>query len=494
MQKEIDALELNQTWSLESLPTSKKALGCKWIFTIKYHSDGSIEWYKARLVVLGNRQIEGTDYAETFAPVAKMTSVRTVLSVVSARNWEVHQMDIHNAFLHGDLQEEVYMKLPPGFSSSTNRRVCRLHKSLYGLKQSPRCWFAKLRMSLKTYGFRQSLADYSLFSYMKNGKQLYVLIYVDDLIITGNSIDAITEFKGYLSSCFHMKDLGVLKYFLGIEVARSPTGIYLSQRKYTLDIISDMGLLASKPAVFPLEQNHRLALADGPLLRDAAAYRRLVGKLIYLVVTRPDLAYSVHVLSQFMNEPREEHWQTALRVVRYLKGPPGQGVLLRADSDLHLYGWCDSDWAGCPLTRRSLTGWFLQVVQSPISWKTKKQHVVSRSSAEAEYRAMALTVCEMIWLKVLLGDLNVTLSRPMTLYCDSMAALHIGANPVFHERRKHIEVDCHFIRDEIQRGNISTAHVSTHIQLADIFTKALGQREFNGFQFKLGISNLHTPA
>ncbi|XP_010518640.1 PREDICTED: uncharacterized protein LOC104793917 [Camelina sativa] len=274
---EIGSLELNKTWTLEDLPKNKKAIGCQWVFHIKHHSDGTIERYKVRLVVLGNRQVAGVDYGETFAPVVKMTTVRSFLSVVAARNWEVHQMDVHNAFLHGDLEEEVYMTLPPGFPSRNDGKVCRLRKSLYGLKQAPRCWFAKLASSLEQYGFEQSFADYSLFIYKKNGVEIRVLVYVDDLVITGNTVQAIEDFKKYLSTCFYMKDLGVLKYFLGIEVARSPKGIYLSQRKYVLDILAETGLLDLKSIFFPLEQHHRLGLAVGPFLSNPEQYRRLVG-------------------------------------------------------------------------------------------------------------------------------------------------------------------------------------------------------------------------
>ena len=194
-----------------------------------------------------------------------------------------------------------------------------------------------------------------------------------------------------------------------------------------------------------------------------------------------------------MQQPRQEHWEAALRVVCYLKGSPRQGIFLHRDNDLKLYGWCDSDWASCPLTRRSLTGWFVFLGQSPISWKTKKQHTVSRSSAEAEYRSLATTTCELKWLKGVLSCLGVSHSPPMHVYCDSQAALHIAKNPVFHERTKHIEVDCHFVRDEIANGNIQPAYVSTHAQLADIFTKALGRSQFLALMAKLGIHNLHAP-
>nr|KYP66022.1 Retrovirus-related Pol polyprotein from transposon TNT 1-94 [Cajanus cajan] len=493
MQAEIDALERNNTWSMQPLPSGKKALGCKWVYRIKYNSDGTIERFKARLVVLGNHQEKDINYTETFAPVVKMVTVRTVLAVAAAKSWELHQMDVHNAFLHGDLHDEVFIRMPPGFSVSTPNMVCKLRKSLYGLKQAPRCWFTKLSHALISYGFQQSCLDHSLFTLHQEGVQLVVLIYVDDLIIACNVSSAIKRFKAYLNECFHMKDLGKLKYFLGIEVARNPTGIFLCQRKYTLDIISEAGLLGAKPAGTPLEQNHHLSLATGALLANPERYRRLVGRLIYLCFTRPELSFSVHTLSQFMQEPRIEHWEAALRVVRFLKGNPGQGILLSRNCDLQLHGWCDSDWASCPLTRRSVTGWLVQLGQSPISWKTKKQQTVSRSSAEAEYRSMATTTCELKWLKGILSNLGITHTKPMIIHCDSQAALHIAKNPVFHERTKHIEVDCHFVRDEVFRHNILPTYVSTTDQLADIFTKALRKSQFESFLGKLGIINLHAP-
>jgi hypothetical protein len=194
-----------------------------------------------------------------------------------------------------------------------------------------------------------------------------------------------------------------------------------------------------------------------------------------------------------MQQPRVDHWNAALRVVKYLKGSPGQGILLSKTASFQLHGWCDSDWAGCPLTRRSTTGWFVFLGHSPISWKTKKQHTVSRSSAEAEYRAMATTTCELKWIKSLLSDLGIRHKGPIRLSCDNQAALHIAKNPVFHERTKHIEVDCHFIRNEILCGNIQTSYVSTHIQLADIFTKALGRHQFGTLLGKMGICNPHAP-
>ena len=344
-----------------------------------------------------------------------------------------------------------------------------------------------------SYGFTQSLSDYSLFSYTVSGVQLHVLIYVDDMIISGSDVTAVETFKRYLSSCFHMKDLGVLKYFLGIEVARSATGISLCKRKYALDIIAECGLLGGRPAAFLMEPNHKLGSSTSAPLEDGERYRRLVGRLIYLSFTRPDIAYAVHILSQFLQDPLQDHWDAALRVVRYLKNSPGQGILLRSDSDLQLIGWCDSDWASCPITRRSVSGWVVFLGGSLVSWKTKKQNTVSRSSAEAEYRAMAALICEVKWLKGLLACLGVVHASAVQVYSDSQSALHLAHNPVFHERTKHIEIDCHFIRDAIRDETVVASHVSTSSQLADIFTKPLGKQQFETLMRKLGICDLHAP-
>ena len=329
MQLEITALESNHTWDLTDLPPGKKAINCKWVYKLKFRADGTLERYKARLVVMGNRQKEGVDYKETFAHVAKMTTVRYLLSVAAAKEWEVHQMDVHNAFLHGDLAEEVYMKLPPGFHSYDPTKVCRLRKSLYGLKQAPRCWFAKLSTALKKLGFKQSYQDYSLFLYKNGATILHVLVYVDDFIVAGNNLGAVQKFKAQLHKCFHMKDLGKLKYFLGIEVSRGSDGFYLSQRKYALDIISEAGLLGSKPSAVPMELNHKLGSATGPLFAKPEQYRRLVGRFIYLTISRPDLSYAVHIMSQFMQKPLVAHWEATLWLVRYLKGTPAQAIILR---------------------------------------------------------------------------------------------------------------------------------------------------------------------
>lgn len=384
------------------------------------------------------------------------------------------------------------MKLPQGYKSADPNKVCRLKKSLYGLRQAPRCWYAKLTNALLRFGFSHDYADQSLFSKVRGSICIHILVYVDDFIIACNDTQALQDFKDYLHKCFRMKDLGKLKYFLGLEVARSNSGFYLSQRKYALDIIAETGLLASKPSPVPMELNHKLAKAEGPLA-NAQQYRRLVGRLIYLTNTRPDLAYSVHILAQFMQKPLLPHWDAAIRVVCYLKGSPGQGIFFKADDQLRISAFCDADWSGCPLSRRSLSAYIVFLGDSPVSWRTKKQDAVALSSAEAEYRAMSDTVKELKWMKGLFLSFGLSHPDPMRLFCDSKSALYIASNPVFHERTKHIERNCHHVRDALKAKLIATEHVSSRNQLADILTKSLPRPLFEELLSKLAVRNLTLP-
>ncbi|CAM8979321.1 unnamed protein product [Rhodiola kirilowii] len=345
MQAELQALHNNNTWEITDLPFGKNPVGSKWIYRIKRHSDGTIQRYKARLVARGFTQLEGLDYHETFAPVVKMNIVRTYLAVAISKGWPLFQLDVDNAFLHGDLDEEVYMSLPPGFfkAEKAQGKVCRLLKSLYGLKQAPRQWFSKFSDSMLSFGFTQSSNDYSLFTYNKDGVFLALLVYVDDVILTGTSSTLIQTVKTFIHDLFRIKDLGQLRYFLGFEVARSSVGLFLNQRKYALELITEAGLLACNPSAMPMDTKHKLGLSTAPILSDPGPYRRLVGQLIYLTNTRPDISYAVHILSQFMHQPTEDHLTAAHRVLRYLKLAHAQGLFYPSGQSLQLSAYCDVD-------------------------------------------------------------------------------------------------------------------------------------------------------
>jgi len=446
MNSEIRALVLNHTWDIVQAPSNVRPIGCKWVYKIKRGPDGNIERYKARLVAKGYSQVEGIDYLEIFSPVVKMTTIRVILAIASINNWHLQQLDVSNAFLYGDLTEDVYMTIPQGLHGYSPSQCYKLKKSLYGLKQTSRQWFAKLSHLLLSFGYTQAHADHSLFTKATGSSFTTIVVYVDDIVLAGNSLVEIAHLKTSLRSHFNIRDLGKLKYFLGLEVAHSSSGLYLCQRKYCLDLISDVALLNSKLSSTPMDPSLRLHQDSSAPLDDPLPYRRLVGRLIYLTNTRPDIVFATQQLSQFMGAPTHSHFQAALRVVRYLKSCPGKGLFFRRSSSLHLLGFSDADWATCVDTRRSITGYCFFIGSSLVSWKTKKQSTISRSSSKAEYRALASATCELQWLIYLFRDLHISCNKCPVLHCDNQSALYIAANPVFHERTKHLEIDCHLVR------------------------------------------------
>jgi hypothetical protein len=493
MDIELQALIDNQTWTVVDLPSGKVPIGCKWVYKIKYNANGSIERYKARLVAKGYTQTEGIDYFDTFSPVAKITTVRVLLALAAIKGWHLEQLDVNNAFLHGDLNEEVYMSLPPGYSTNNASQVCKLQKSLYGLKQASRQWYSKLSSALISLGYSQSQADHSLYVKTTATSFTALLVYVDDIVLAGNSTQEIQAVKMFLDNKFKIKDLGQLRFFLGLEIARSDSGIFLNQRKYTLELLEDTGFLASKPASVPFDPTTKLSISDGQPLEDPSSYRRLIGRLIYLTNTRPDISFAVQHLSQFVSNPLLPHYQAATQVLRYLKCFPAQGILFSASSEFKLHGFADSDWARCPDTRKSVTGYCVLLGSSLVCWKSKKQNTVSRSSTEAEYRALASLTCELQWLQYLFKDLQVVFPQSASVYCDSKSAIYLAHNPTFHERSKHIELDCHVIREKLQSKLIHLLPVPTSSQLADAFTKPLHSPSLCSILSKLGLCSIHSP-
>ena len=499
IQEELAALIKTNTWYITVLPDGKHPIECKWVFKVKFHADGSVERHKARLVAKGYTQPEGIDYLDTFSPVAKLTTVKLMLALAAIHDWELCHLDINNAFLYGDLEEEIYMTIPPGLSvegadQPGSRLVCRLKKSLYGLKQASRQWYLKLSEVLSGFGLQQSASDHSYF--FKNDASGYfgMVVYVDDIMIATSDKKKIDEFKSFLSEHFKFKDLGVPKYFLGLEIARGDEGILVSQRKYAMDLLRDAGLLGCKPSSTPMDSTKQLGQEADKLMTDPSKYRRLIGRLLYLCITRPDVTFAVHKLSQYVSKPCNEHWAAAERVLKYIKGTPGHGLCYSRKAEPSLSIFSDADWATCPDTRKSMTGFCLFLGTSLISWRAKKQPTISRSSAEAEYRAMAQASCEVVWALALLEDFGIKMRKSVPLYCDSQAAVHICSNPVFHERTKHIEVDCHTVREKYLEGVIKPMHIRNNLQLADIFTKPLGATAFHEILSKMDFKSLYSPS
>ena len=473
MDEEYTAFQRQQTWSLVPHPPGKNIVGCKWVFKLKRNSDGSISCYKERLVAKGFHQQHGIEFQETFSSVVKPPTVRLILALAVTYHWPLRQLDVRNAFLHGVLKKEVYMTQPPGYvNPSIPQHVCQLHKSIYGLKQAPRAWFESYTTQLLNLGFISSTVDSSLFTYRDGPTIAFLLLYVDDIVLTGNNSSFLTQLIHNLSKVFELKDMGTLSYFLGLQITRSSKGLTLTQTKYATDLLTKHNMLQCSHCKTPCVPNVRLSTTTGQPLTDIHAYRSLVSALHYLTFTRPDLSFAIHKVYQFMHAPTDIHLTAAKRILRYVRGTLDHG-LFYTPGPITLFSFTDTDWAGDPDVRRSTSGLMVFLGHNPVTWSAKKQLTVSRSSTEVEYRALASASAELCWLCTLVKDLGIYLYDPPILWCDNVSALAIASNPVFHARTKHIKVDFHFIRERVLRKDLQVKFVSTTDQLADIFTKGL---------------------
>ncbi|XP_021997220.1 uncharacterized mitochondrial protein AtMg00810-like [Helianthus annuus] len=379
------------------------------------------------------------------------------------------------------------MEQPPGFvDSKYPNYVCKLSKALYGLKEAPHAWFQRLSTFLISYGFSCSHADTSLFVFRKESHIMYLLVYVDDLILTGNNDTAITTFISHLHHEFAIKYHGDLNYFLGLEVLYTHTGLFLTQAKYAADILLHAQLLEAKPVSTPLAP-HESFSANGVPYSDPTLYRSLLGALWYLTITRPDISYAVNQLSQFLHHPTVDHFRAVKRLLRYVKDTISFGLTYSRPHSPSIIGYSDADWAHCLDTRRSTYGYSIFLGGNLVFWSAKKQPTVSRSSCEFEYQAMANTAAELVWITHLLRELHALPPDRPTLLCDNKSALFMTQNPVSHKRAKHIDLDYHFIRELVNSGKLYTKFVPTNLQVADIFTKSLQRAQFEVFRDKLRL-------
>ncbi|GJU87773.1 ribonuclease H-like domain-containing protein [Tanacetum coccineum] len=436
---EYKSLIDNKTWVLVPRPSNINIVHSMWLYKHKYNADGSLSWYKARLVANGRSQQQGIDCDETFSPVVKPATIRTVLSLAVSRQWPIHQLDVKNAFLYGHLTETVYMHQPLGFTDSAHSDyVYLIQKSLYGLKQAPRAWFQRFSSYAIRAGFYHSKTDSSLFIFHKGPDTVYLLLYVDDIILTASFTSLLQRIISSIHAEFAMTDLGPLNYFLGISATR----LQLTPRR-SLDL-----------------KDHRSLI---PLY----------------IAALPD-----HF---------KPHLNAMKRVLRYLRGTTDFGLQLFRSPTSQLIAYSDADWAGYPATRRSTSGYCVFLGDNLLAWSSKRQDTLSRSSAEAEYRGVANAIAETSWIRNLLRELHTPLSTATLVYCDNVSAIYMSANLVQHQRTKHIEIDIHFVRDKVAAGHVRVLHVPSRFQYADIFTKGLPYPLFADFRSSLSVRKSPAP-
>jgi hypothetical protein len=506
MQTEINSLHAAGTYEVVKLPPGRHAIGGKWVYRTKRGANGEITKYKARWVAQGFSQKHGVDYTDTFAPVARFDSIRGIMALAAQHNWELHQMDVRSAYLNGELEEEIYMQQPTGFATSASafqqRSVCRLRKSLYGLKQSGRTW-------------------------TKRGSVVLIIsLYVDDLLLASDNLNELIKVKAELSSRFDMEDMGEASFVLGIKITRDRAArtLTISQGAYIEEMLTTFGMDTCQPVSTPMDSKTRLvpfavpttsdsttnnAAANDlpptseagpkPVLLDAAAktkYQSAVGALLHAArATRPDISYAVTALSQFCKEPASDHWSAVKRLFRYLRGSAHRGLIYKGTGPSSpaplLFGYCDSDWAEDRYDRRSFTGYAFLISGAAVSWACRKQTTVALSSTEAEYMSSADAAREAIWWRSFLSSLTYPQQKPTLLLSDNQGSIQLSKNPEGHRRTKHIDVRHHYIRERVHDETIIVDYVNTAQMAADVLTKPLAAVQ-HGTTIKL-LGMIDTP-
>ncbi|KAI3734576.1 hypothetical protein L6452_14047 [Arctium lappa] len=493
MQEELLQFKLQDVWDLVDLPKGHRAIGTKWIFRNKRDERGIVIRNKARLVAQGYTQEEGIDYEEVFAPVARIEAIRLFLAYASYMNFKVYQMDVKSAFLYGSIEEEVYVCQPPGFENpSYPDRVYKLKKALYGLHQAPRAWYDTLSSYLLDNGFERGVIDKTLFIKRKKKDILLVQIYVDDIIFGSTKDIMCKEFEDLMHQRFKMSSMGELTFFLGLQVQQKSDGIFICQSKYVQDILTKFGFSDSKPASTPMETHKQITTDLEGEDMDVHHYRSMIGSLMYLTTSRPDIMFPVCVCARFQVRPKQSHFQAVKRIFRYLKGQPRLGLWYPQDSPFDLIAYSDSDLGGANLDRKSTSGGCQFLGARLVSWQCKKQTTVSTSTTEAEYIAAASCCAQVLWIQNQMLDYGVTfLHTP--IFIDNSSAISIVNNPVKHSKTKHIEIRYHFIRDCNEKKLVQVVKVHTDNQFADLFTKA-----FDGIhsstQFSLNFKEQQHPS
>ena len=483
MDEEIKSLEDNKTFTLTKLPEGRKTVGGRWVFSIKGDIDGH-DKFKARFVAKGYSQRAGIDYGETFSPTANLTSIRVLMQKAAQDDLIIHQMDVKTAYLHAPIDRDIYMEQPEAYVKEGEKLVCKLEKSIYGLKQSGRNWNEMLHKCLTDDNFTQNPADHCVYAKESKGEKVMIAIWVDDLIIAASNTKSLQKVKNMLSTKFKMKDLGRIKHFLGMDFSQSKGCVKVSQKRYVSKILERFDMQECRVRETPCDQKLDYT-EDAPKMVDVRKYREAVGSLLYLTTcTRPDLCFVVSKLSQHFAEPTDEHWGTVKHVLRYLRGTSDKELCFRKSSEtLGLQAYSDADWAADTSDRRSTTGYCVSMAKesSLVSWRSKKQPTVALSTCEAEYMALALTIQECIYLEQLLAGMDTYVYKKTVVNEDNQGTIALVGNPVCRQRCKHVDIKYHFIRSTIREEKMSLVYCPTDEMVADIMTKPVSKMKLKKF-------------
>ncbi|MEE4247441.1 MAG: reverse transcriptase domain-containing protein [Kangiellaceae bacterium] len=489
MESEIANFENNDVYELTELPNDRDSVKGRWVYAVKENPNQNLK-YKARYVAKGFSQKAGVDYDETFAPTAKMTTIRTLMNVVAQDDMVIHQLDVKAAYLNAPIDHEIYLEQAQGFEvkSASKNLVWKLKKSVYGLKQSGRNWNETLDDYLKERGFENSIVDPCLYTRTKKDSTVLMLVWVDDILIAGSDKETVDVVKTEMKAKFDITDFGRLSYFLGIQFNFAQSEVRMNQAVYVEKVLSKFGMTDCRPRLTPCDQNLQFTNDDRAII-DVTLYREMIGSFIYLMTcTRPDICWIVTKLSQFLAKPTSEHHAYAKQVLRYLKGTMKHELVFRKSSEsLSISGHADSDWAGSE-DRKSISGYCFKLNENSgvVSWRSKKQDTVALSSCEAEYMSLTLALQEGLFLMQLMSDMRPEGNfESFSLKGDNQGALALSKNPVHHKRSKHIDVKFHFIRENVKSGKVVLTYVQSSENNADVFTKSVGKILFERCVSKL---------
>ena len=498
MQEEMESLQKNNTYELVKLPKGRKALRNKWVYKLKKDGRGDLVKYKARLVVKGFGQKKGIDFDEIFSPVVKLSSIRIILGLATNQDLEIEQLDVKTAFLHGDLEEEIYMQQPEGFEDKRKEDlVCKLKKSLYGLKQAPRQWYKKFDSFMVGHGYRRTAADYCVYFKRYPGEKFIILLlYVDDMLIVGQDRAQISKLKEELAESFEMKDLGPAKQILGMEITRDRKNrrLWLSQERYVERILERFNMKEAKPVTTPLGGHYKLSKSSCPSTEEenkkmaVIPYSSAVGSLMYaMVCTRPDIAHAVGVVSRFLSNPGKQHWEAVKWIFRYLRRT-SKLCLSFGREKLVLEGYTDADMAGDLDGRKSTSGYLFTFAGGAVSWQSKLQKCVALSTTEAEYIAVTEAGKELVWIKTFFKELGMQQDE-YVVYCDSQSAIDLSKNATYHSRTKHIEVRYHWIRNATEEKRFKLKKIHTDKNAADMMTKVIPKQKMEFCSMLAGMES-----